>query len=316
MTDVEGDRRRATPMAARAAQHLGRFREAEAARDRVHRARARDRLRLVPARAHVARRGALRARRLGRRARRPGGARAASRRSDPRELPLGLRDGARTRASRSATSCAASATRRIGTSSWRCATSTVRHAHSGGSIHLPPLALALARRGRFDEALGADPARAAESERRRDARGAVRDRGRARAAGTRPRGLVAAARDEAEVGEQLVAAPLRRPARGPGAAAAGDVARAVELLAPVGRRVRRARGALGGGVVAPPAGRGCSAQPARRASSAPRRRSSSSSARSARRSAREPCWPAPARRPGRGCVSRRVRPRRCGAPTA
>ena len=92
-------------------------------------------------------------------------------------------------------------------------------------------------------------------------------------------GLVAAAREEAEVGEQLSLPLFADRLEGRAAGAGGDMVTAAWLLDRSARRVRRARGPLGGGVVAPPAGRGGRRQRRRAAerSSLPRSPSSSGS---------------------------------------
>jgi tetratricopeptide (TPR) repeat protein len=99
----------------------------------------------------------------------------------------------------------------------------------GRSIHLPPLALALARRGRFDEALALIPLRP------RSVNAGVTLEALCEIAGARESwdeaaGLAAAARQEAEVGEQL-SLPLHADRlEGRAAAARRDVPAAVDLL--------------------------------------------------------------------------------------
>ena len=163
----------------------------------------------------------------------------------------------------------------------------VRHLRAGGSIHLPPLALALARRGRFDEALGLDPARArgasvpvqtsrpcARSQRRRSA-------GTTQPGSSRPH----VRRPSTESNSRCPCSPI-------GSRAGRRQPRATRrtrrrLLGSLRRRVRRARRPLGGGVVAAPARRGVGRRRASSApstSSRPRSPSSWSSARCAKRS--------------------------------
>jgi hypothetical protein len=105
----------------------------------------------------------------------------------------------------------------------------VLHARVGGSIHLPPLALVLARRERFAEALDLIPL---------EPRGlsasatleALCEITAARGRWDEAAELVAAAREEASVGEQL-ALPLHADRlEGRAAGANGDAAAAVELL--------------------------------------------------------------------------------------
>jgi class 3 adenylate cyclase/DNA-binding SARP family transcriptional activator len=106
----------------------------------------------------------------------------------------------------------------------------VRHARAGGSIHLPPLALTLARRGRFDEAfalipfvprsISAGPTLEVLCE-----IAALRERW------DEAPGLVAAAREEVEVGEQLSLRPFAYRLEGRAAYAEGEVTAATELLA-------------------------------------------------------------------------------------
>ena len=228
MTDVKeiGD---SYAVAARAAVHLGRFREAEA-----HASACIERARGIDSGSYL---HGLTWRVAARFTLGEWEARSPTRRSSsasPRSARESCRPPsrwARTRASPSATSCGASPTRRIGTSSWRSATSRsrLRHAHAGGSIHLPPLALALARRGRFDEALALIPLvpRSLSAGATLEALceiAAVRERWDEAAA------LVAAAREEAEVGEQLTLPLFADRLEGRAAAAASGVERAAELL--------------------------------------------------------------------------------------
>ena len=99
----------------------------------------------------------------------------------------------------------------------------------GRSIHLPPLALALARRGEFEDALALVPyvPRSINAGFTLEARCEI-------AAGQErwdeAPGLVAAAREEAAVGEQLSLPLFADRLEGLAAAAAGEVARAAELL--------------------------------------------------------------------------------------
>ncbi|MGZ4314718.1 MAG: hypothetical protein ACXVRS_02670 [Gaiellaceae bacterium] len=105
----------------------------------------------------------------------------------------------------------------------------VRHAHSGGSIHLPPLALALARHRRFDEALALIPlvprslSAAATLE-------ALCEVTAARERWDEASQLAEAARAEAEVGEQLPLPSFADTLEGRGASATGDVPSGAELL--------------------------------------------------------------------------------------
>ena len=106
----------------------------------------------------------------------------------------------------------------------------VRHARQGGSIHIPPLALTLARRGRFDEALAPIPymPRSTSASTTLEVLceiAAMRERWDEAA------GLVSAARDEAVVGEQLSLPPFADRLEGRAAHAEGDLAAATELLA-------------------------------------------------------------------------------------
>jgi tetratricopeptide (TPR) repeat protein len=105
----------------------------------------------------------------------------------------------------------------------------VLHARAGGSIHLPPFALVLARRGRFDEALGLIPlapttlSAGATLE-------ALCEITAARERWDEAAELVRAAREEAAVGEQLSLPLFADRLEGRRAAAAGDAARATRLL--------------------------------------------------------------------------------------
>jgi tetratricopeptide (TPR) repeat protein len=105
----------------------------------------------------------------------------------------------------------------------------VGHARAEGSVHLPPLAVLLARRERFDEALTLAPRGA-----RAWVAGATLEalceivamRGRWDEAVQ----LAAAAREEAEVGEQLALPSFADRLDGLAASARGDVMKAAELL--------------------------------------------------------------------------------------
>jgi hypothetical protein len=106
----------------------------------------------------------------------------------------------------------------------------VLHARVGGSIHLPPLALALARHGRYEEALALLPL-VPRSLSAGAAVEALCEIAAARERWDEAAGLVATAREEAEVGEHL-ALPLHADRlEGRAASASGDAARAAELLA-------------------------------------------------------------------------------------
>ncbi len=99
----------------------------------------------------------------------------------------------------------------------------------GRSIHMPPLALALARRGRFDEALALVPPVP------RSVSAGVTLEALCEIAAARERWdeaarLVAAAREEAEVGEQLSLPLFADRLEGRAVAANGDPTRAAELL--------------------------------------------------------------------------------------
>jgi hypothetical protein len=99
----------------------------------------------------------------------------------------------------------------------------------GGSIHLTPLALVLARQGRFDEALALIPFAT-----RTLAAGATLE-ARCEIAAARERWdeaaeLVAAARDETEVGEQLALPLFADRLEGRAAFARGDAVEAAALL--------------------------------------------------------------------------------------
>jgi class 3 adenylate cyclase len=99
----------------------------------------------------------------------------------------------------------------------------------GGSVHLPPLSRALAHRGRFDDALRLIPLV------RRSGSAGLTLESLSEIAAARERwdeapGLVTAAREEAELGELLSVPPFADRLEGRAAAAAGDLDRAVSLL--------------------------------------------------------------------------------------
>jgi DNA-binding SARP family transcriptional activator len=100
---------------------------------------------------------------------------------------------------------------------------------AGRSIHLPPLALALARRGRFEDALALVPyvPRSISAGLTLEARCEI---AAARERWDEAPELVAAAREEASVGEQLSLPLFADRLEGLAAAAAGDMAQAAELL--------------------------------------------------------------------------------------
>jgi len=105
----------------------------------------------------------------------------------------------------------------------------VRHSRAGGSIHLPPLALALARRGRLDEAMSLVPVvpRSLSAGANLEALcEIVAARGRWDEAAA----LVATMRAEAEVGEQLGLPLFADRIEGRAAGARGDTMQAAELL--------------------------------------------------------------------------------------
>ena len=99
----------------------------------------------------------------------------------------------------------------------------------GRSIHLPPLALTLARRGRFEDALDLVPLvpRSVNSGVTLEA---VCEIVAARGRWNEAAGLVAAAREEAEIGEQLSLPLFADRLEGRAAAANGDATKAAELL--------------------------------------------------------------------------------------
>jgi DNA-binding SARP family transcriptional activator/class 3 adenylate cyclase len=105
----------------------------------------------------------------------------------------------------------------------------VRHARVGGSIHLPPLALALARQERFDEALALVPhvPRTLSAGATLEVMCEIAAMQERWDEGLR---LAAAARDEAQVGEQLGLPLFADRVEGRAAAARGDAAEAGELL--------------------------------------------------------------------------------------
>jgi class 3 adenylate cyclase/DNA-binding SARP family transcriptional activator len=106
----------------------------------------------------------------------------------------------------------------------------VRHAREGGSIHLPPLALALARRGRFEEGLALIPfvprslAAGATLE-------VLCEIAAARGRWDEAAELEAAARAEAEVGEQLTLPLHADRLAGRAASENGNAAAGAELFA-------------------------------------------------------------------------------------
>src|SRR5581483_4526928 len=105
----------------------------------------------------------------------------------------------------------------------------VLHARAGGSIHLPPLALTLARRGRVDEALALLPL----VPRSLGAGAALEALCEIAAAGGRwdeAERLTAAARAEAGTGELLALPPVADRLEGRAAGARGDAAEAARLL--------------------------------------------------------------------------------------
>jgi hypothetical protein len=105
----------------------------------------------------------------------------------------------------------------------------VRHALSGGSIHLPPLARALARHGRFDEALALIPL-VPRSLSAGPTLEALCEITAARERWDEAAGLVEAARQEAEVGEQRALPSFADRLEGLASGAAGDATKAAELL--------------------------------------------------------------------------------------
>jgi class 3 adenylate cyclase len=104
-----------------------------------------------------------------------------------------------------------------------------RWQHKIASIHAPPLARALARRGLFDEGLAVIPyvPRSGSAGLTLEA---LCEIAAEREAWDEAPGLAAAAREEAEVGEQLALPLYADRLEGRGAAAAGDGERAAELL--------------------------------------------------------------------------------------
>jgi class 3 adenylate cyclase/DNA-binding SARP family transcriptional activator len=105
----------------------------------------------------------------------------------------------------------------------------VLHARVGGSIHLPPLALVLARQGRFDEALALIPL-VPQSLSAGATLEALCEIAAARGRWDEAAELVAAAREEAVVGEQLALPLYADRLEGRAAGASGDAATAAELL--------------------------------------------------------------------------------------
>src|SRR5262249_39329191 len=106
----------------------------------------------------------------------------------------------------------------------------VRHARTGGSIHMPPLALTLARRGRFEEALALTPY-VPQSTSASPPLEVLCEIAALRGRWEEAPGLVTAARGEAEVGELLSLPAFADRLEGRAAHAEGDVAAATELLA-------------------------------------------------------------------------------------
>ena len=130
----------------------------------------------------------------------------------------------------------------------------MRHLGERPSLHRPPLARALAHRGLFDEALALSPL----VPRTRSAGltlEALCEIAAAQENWKEADRLVAAAREEAEIGEQLSLPLFADRLEGRAAADGGDIGARDVALAPLCRRVRGARGPLGGGVVSSPAGR-------------------------------------------------------------
>jgi class 3 adenylate cyclase len=100
---------------------------------------------------------------------------------------------------------------------------------AGGSTAMPPLALALARRGRFDEALAAMPL-VPRSPSAGATLQALCEITAARERWDEAAGIVAAARDEAEVGGQLSLPLFADRLEGRAAGASGDLTAGAELL--------------------------------------------------------------------------------------
>jgi hypothetical protein len=105
-----------------------------------------------------------------------------------------------------------------------------RRVYARGFIHAPPLALTLARRGRFDEAIALIPL-VPRSTSAAFTLEALCEIAAARERWDEVPELVAAARAEVEVGEQLSLPLFVDRLQGRAAAAEGDAARAAELLA-------------------------------------------------------------------------------------
>ena len=124
-----------------------------------------------------------------------------------------------------------------------------------GALQYPPLARALAHRGRFDEAVAVIPLEPGSGSAGLTLE-ALCEIAAARADWDEAPSLAAAAREEAAAGELLSLPLFADRLEGRAAAASGDVERAAALLRRSADRLREARGALGGGVLAPPAGRG------------------------------------------------------------
>jgi hypothetical protein len=104
-----------------------------------------------------------------------------------------------------------------------------RYVRTAGSIHLAPLALALARRGRFDEAVALIPF-VPRSMTAGTTLEALCEITAARERWDEAAGVVASAREEAEVGEQLTLPPCADRLEGRTAGASGDVVKGTLLL--------------------------------------------------------------------------------------
>jgi class 3 adenylate cyclase/DNA-binding SARP family transcriptional activator len=105
-----------------------------------------------------------------------------------------------------------------------------RRVHARGFLHAPPLALTLARRGRFDEAIALIPL-VPHSTSAAFTLEALCEIAAARERWDEVAELTAAAREEVAVGEQLSLPLFVDRLQGRAAAAAGDAERAAELLA-------------------------------------------------------------------------------------
>ena len=164
----------------------------------------------------------------------------------------------------------------------------IRHAYSSSWIHLPPFALVLSRHGRFDEALALIPLVPEKCERRRGAQG--------------PFCEITAARERWDEAGRLVQARAGRPRsennsrlplfadrlEGRAASAAGDLAKGAELLAgaPKGSRRSGPAGRRRGHASRWPRWSWAATRNTQSADSPPRCPSSRSSARYGRRSGR------------------------------